>query len=378
MGLVYKLGQVFRRFKESFKTSLLSITKNENDKDYPNVPIELEVPLFDEFYHLLPCTPLDALDKEARECLIVEVAEDEGIKVEAAAPEVSKFCFQGSGYPQHSVSTNKLKAKIFLMVPVAKTLPNLSKLEPLDRTNNKRWSQKLLIFFEQLDVDYVLFQNPPETPAEASTLAITAAETSVASTIAKSEDEAKIKYNKDNKTVRGHLLNHMNNSLFDLFVNYRSAKEIWTTLERRYGGGDGGRTKYLIGFTRIKRKDSKKNNQHKSFKEPNGKIQKNKQLCYCYGKPGHKAYQCYQRKDQQKGNKTLATQPTPQVNLAKKDEIIIAVVVEANLVENKNYWVLDTGASRYFYSNKTLFHELVDATDGECVFMGNYYRQSLG
>ncbi|KAL0301506.1 UNVERIFIED_CONTAM: hypothetical protein Sradi_6427400 [Sesamum radiatum] len=71
-----------------------------------------------------------------------------------------------------------------MVVPVAKKLPDLSKLEPLDGTNYKRWSQKLFIFFEQLDVDYVLFQNPPKTPAEASTLAITIAETSVAGTIA--------------------------------------------------------------------------------------------------------------------------------------------------------------------------------------------------
>ncbi|KAL0368447.1 UNVERIFIED_CONTAM: hypothetical protein Scaly_1063600 [Sesamum calycinum] len=56
---------------------------------------------------------------------------------------------------------------------------------------------------------------------------------------------------------------------------------------------------------------------------------------------------------------------------AEKDKIIATVVVEANLVENKNDWVLDTGTSKHFCSNKALFHELVDAIDGECVFMGN-------
>ncbi|KAL0368407.1 UNVERIFIED_CONTAM: hypothetical protein Scaly_1059600 [Sesamum calycinum] len=49
------------------------------------------------------------------------------------------------------------------------------------------------------------------------------------------------------------------------------------------------------------------------------------------------------KKDQQKANQKLATQGTPQINLAKKDdEIIAAVVVEANLVENKEDWILDT------------------------------------
>ncbi|KAL0296088.1 UNVERIFIED_CONTAM: hypothetical protein Sradi_6660900 [Sesamum radiatum] len=124
-------------------------------------------------------------------------------------------------------------------------------------------------------------------------------------------------------------------------------------------------------FHQNKGKNFQKNNQHKAFKGHDGKNQKNKQLCYCCGKPGHKAYQCYQRKDQRKENQNPTTQPTPQVNLAEKDEIIAAVVVEANLVENKNDWVLNTGASRHFCSNKALFHELVDAMDDECVFMGN-------
>ncbi|KAL0427326.1 UNVERIFIED_CONTAM: hypothetical protein Slati_2907400 [Sesamum latifolium] len=77
------------------------------------------------------------------------------------------------------------------------------------------------------------------------------------------------------------------------------------------------------------------------------------------------------RKDHQKANHNPTTQTTPQVNLAEKDEIIAAVVIEANLVENKDVWILDTGASRHFCSNKALFHELLDATNSECVFMGN-------
>lgn len=42
-----------------------------------------------------------------------------------------------------------------MALSVYKTLPDLSKLEPLDGTNFGSWYQKLLIFFEQLEVDYV-------------------------------------------------------------------------------------------------------------------------------------------------------------------------------------------------------------------------------
>ncbi|KAL2245992.1 UNVERIFIED_CONTAM: hypothetical protein Sindi_2867400 [Sesamum indicum] len=126
-------------------------------------------------------------------------------------------------------------------------------------------------------------------------------------------------------------------------------------------------------FPQNKIKGFQKNNQHKTFKGPDSKIQKHKISCYCCGKLGHKAYQCYHRKDQQKTNQNPTTKSTPQVNLIdiENDEIIAAVVVEANLIENKEDWILDTGASRHFCSNKALFHELSDATDGECVFMGN-------
>ncbi|KAL0448446.1 UNVERIFIED_CONTAM: hypothetical protein Slati_1401000 [Sesamum latifolium] len=133
-----------------------------------------------------------------------------------------------------------------MVVSISKALPNLSKLEPLDGTNYKRWSQRLIIFFEQLHVDYVLFTTPPEleVPAETSSIAITPITTEGTK---KSAEDAKVKYHRDNKTVRGYLLNHMNNTLFDLFVNQKSAKKIWNTLETRYEVDDVGKKKYVIG-----------------------------------------------------------------------------------------------------------------------------------
>ena len=52
------------------------------------------------------------------------------------------------------------------------------------------------------------------------------------------DDEFKKIFEKDNKTTRGHLLNHMTNSLFNVFVIQKQAKVIWNTLENRYGGDD--------------------------------------------------------------------------------------------------------------------------------------------
>lgn len=118
-----------------------------------------------------------------------------------------------------------------------KTLPDLSKLEALDGSNYKRWAQRLLIFFEQLEIDYVLHENCPERP--------TASE---ANPNPDDNLEEKIKkYEKANKLVRGHLLSNMTNVLFDLFISNKSAKAIWETLEKKYGTDDAGKKKYATG-----------------------------------------------------------------------------------------------------------------------------------
>jgi len=41
-----------------------------------------------------------------------------------------------------------------------------------------------------------------------------------------------------------------------------------------------------------------------------------------------------------------------QVNVVEKDDIIVVVIIEANLLENKVDWLLDTSATRHFCSNK--------------------------
>lgn len=54
-------------------------------------------------------------------------------------------------------------------------------------------------------------------------------------------------YEKHNKLVRGHILNHMPNNLFDLYISNKSAKSIWESLEKKYGVDDAGNRKYVTG-----------------------------------------------------------------------------------------------------------------------------------
>ncbi|KAL0331634.1 UNVERIFIED_CONTAM: hypothetical protein Sangu_1708900 [Sesamum angustifolium] len=64
-----------------------------------------------------------------------------------------------------------------------------------------------------------------------------------------------------------------------------------------------------------KGKKFRKGGQQKTFKGNYGEIKKNKVSCYCCGKLGHKAYQCFQRKDQQKTSHKPPSQPRPQIFL---------------------------------------------------------------
>ena len=109
----------------------------------------------------------------------------------------------------------------------------------------------------------------------------------------------------------------------------------------------------------------KKKNQ---FNKPESQIQKFKGSCFVCGKVGHRTAKCYQRKGQ---DSKKEGQSDVQANLAEGNEVIVAVVVEANLVANKIDWVVDIGASMYFCANKELFHDFEESTDEECLYMGN-------
>ncbi|KAE8654544.1 ornithine aminotransferase [Hibiscus syriacus] len=285
--------------------------------------------------------------------------------------------------------TKRILYTAIMSTPLSKLIPNLSKLDAFDGKNYRRWSQRILIFFEQLDLDYVLLKPPPTMPPTPTTgndadavlnddaLATTAA---VVAT-----------YEKDNKTVRGHLLNHMSNKLFDMFLRERSAKTIWDTLDKKYGADDAGIKKYFVGkwlkfqMTEDKpimdqvhdyenlvadiiaegmqmcevlqanvlieklpkswsnyRNSLKHKKREISLEELSGKAKPegNTLKCYVCGLPGHKAYQCQHRSDRQNNNK-------PQMHVVEEDdEIIAAVVSEFNLVENSSEWVVDTGNSK--------------------------------
>ncbi|XP_075077172.1 uncharacterized protein LOC142163917 [Nicotiana tabacum] len=246
---------------------------------------------------------------------------------------------------------------------LTKTLPDLSKFEPLkDGNNYKCWSQKLLIFFEQLEVDYVLFNEPPAD--------IIVDSPNVATTVV-DDDNAKKKFEKDNKTVRGHLLNHMTNPLFDLFINYKSAKVIWDILEKKYGGDDAEKRSIWLesgsSFRWLMISRSWRRNKLK-YKKKNLTLQKLISRMRTEEANRLKDKESERLKDKIKSLPLLILLKLTLWNLlcnqrqGQSSKQGGKAIVQANLTE---------GASRHLCANKELFHDFEESADGECVYMGD-------
>ncbi|KAK6123792.1 hypothetical protein DH2020_042461 [Rehmannia glutinosa] len=109
------------------------------------------------------------------------------------------------------------------------------KLDRLDGTgtNFNRWKDKLMFFLTALKVAYVLNPNLPEIPPPKDG----------------ESDEVKKQREKrqeDEVICRGHILNTLSDTLYDLFTVVKSPREIWATLEREYASQKQGADEFLI------------------------------------------------------------------------------------------------------------------------------------
>ncbi|KAH6793866.1 hypothetical protein C2S52_004343 [Perilla frutescens var. hirtella] len=264
------------------------------------------------------------------------------------------------------------------------------KLEPLDGANYKRWSQKLLIFFEQLEVDYVLFSDPSEesdpiiialdnddvsAAKEKSDVAAAAATNQVWESLEKKyggDNARKRKYvvekwlqfcMLDDKPVMEQLHDHMRteeaNWLKDKSLSLSSNSVNANLVESNAGKGKG---RFVLKKDKPDWKNKKLSADKKTTKKPPSKL-----TCWICRNPGHKAYQFPKRQ----GQSQRPNLPPNQAHLTETDDIVAAFIVEANLVENKKDWVLDIGPSRHFCSNKELFHDFEDTGEGKCIYMEN-------
>ena len=116
------------------------------------------------------------------------------------------------------------------------------KLERFDGATFRHWQKKIHFLLSSLKVVYVLTTPKP---------AVNKNETMV-------DARTKLKWEQDDYICKGHILNAMSDSLFDVYQNKGTAKELWDALEAKYLTEDATSKKFLASkFFNFKMVDSR-------------------------------------------------------------------------------------------------------------------------
>ncbi|XP_068338880.1 uncharacterized protein [Pyrus communis] len=108
----------------------------------------------------------------------------------------------------------------------------------------KRWQQKMLFYLTTLNLANVLRETVPTADGEN----IFSAETLTAIDA----------WNHNDFLCRNYILNALDDSLYDVYVVCKTAKELWELLEKKYKTEDAGSKKFVVGkFLDYKMVDSK-------------------------------------------------------------------------------------------------------------------------
>nr|GEU55374.1 hypothetical protein [Tanacetum cinerariifolium] len=108
---------------------------------------------------------------------------------------------------------------------------NFGKLDKFEGHDFRRWQKKMHFLLTTLKVVYLLTTPMPELLEDATVEAI----------------RIMAKWENDDYICRGHILNGMSDSLFDVYTNVESAKELWDSLESKYMAEDSSRNSLILG-----------------------------------------------------------------------------------------------------------------------------------
>ena len=120
---------------------------------------------------------------------------------------------------------------------------NFSKLEKFEGVDFRRWHKKMHFLLSSMNVVYVLSTAIPEDHGDDVTI---------------EQIRNRSKWENDDYVCRGLILNGMSDSLFDIYQNVESSKELWDSLDAKYMAEDASSKKFLVSnFTNYKMTDSR-------------------------------------------------------------------------------------------------------------------------
>ncbi|GJY48599.1 zinc finger, CCHC-type containing protein [Tanacetum coccineum] len=108
---------------------------------------------------------------------------------------------------------------------------SFAKLEKFEGVDFRRWQKKMHFMLSSMSMVYVLTTPMPDDGDENPTV---------------EQVRKRAKWDNDDYVCRGLILNGMSDSLFDVYQNVKTSKELWDTLEAKYMAEDASSKKFLV------------------------------------------------------------------------------------------------------------------------------------
>ncbi|GJX56437.1 hypothetical protein Tco_0286334 [Tanacetum coccineum] len=150
-------------------------------------------------------------------------------------------------FPLGIYYNRQLKEDSFMIIMDAAAMKhmasNFAKLDKFEGVDFRRWQKKMHFLLSSMSVVYVLTTPIPEDGGDDPTV---------------EQVKKRAKWDNDDYVCRGLILNGMSDSLFDIYQNVESFKELWDSLEAKYMVEDASSKKFLVSnFTNYKITDSR-------------------------------------------------------------------------------------------------------------------------
>ncbi|RVW11957.1 Retrovirus-related Pol polyprotein from transposon TNT 1-94 [Vitis vinifera] len=264
------------------------------------------------------------------------------------------------------------------------------KPEKFSGLNFKRWQQKMLFYLTTLNLARFLTEDAPKLKEDEHDIQVISAIDA---------------WKHSDFLCRNYVMNGLADSLYNVYSDKKTAKELWESLDRKYKTEDAGAKKFVVGrFLDYKMVDSKtvlllrnypllgkifKNYlKHKRkemsiedliirlrIEEDNRRSEKKGAHTLNEAKANFVEHG-QSSKAKTNNNKGKGSKLGPKGGISKKPKFqgkcFNCVVSEVNLVgSNPKEWWIDTGATRHVCSDKKMFSTFEPIENGEKVFMGN-------
>ncbi|KAL5787035.1 hypothetical protein ACOSP7_003984 [Xanthoceras sorbifolium] len=172
---------------------------------------------------------------------------------------------------------------------------------------------------------------------------------------------------------KNHILNCLDDTLYDVYSNCKIAKDLWDSLEKKYMVEDAD----LILRFRVEdvhRKDEKNevtsvqvNNAEERMSKPKNQFQ----LLLGVWKVGHKVQECRHKKNFNFAQSSNKNQTNSQANIMEIKDDLVAVVSETNMVTNTKCLWIDTGATKHTCVDRNMFSDYQEINNEGKLYIGN-------